>query len=103
MTNNDLKMGADATYEECAQEMTSVYNTLLDLLDDEGRQELMEAQEAWSVFAEKQARFSGGLMRDGTGESLLYLQEICSLMRWRLNALQEAIRERSFSDETRIQ
>ena len=95
MSNYDFRIEADAVYQESALEMQRLYNELLDFLDDQGRRELTDAQEAWSVFAEKQARFSAGLMRGGTGESLLYLQEMNSLTRARVTALHEALRERS--------
>ena len=95
MSNNDLKMAANAEYQKFALEMRHIYTELSALLDYEAKQELEEAQNAWSVFAEKHARFLAGLMRGGTGESLLYLEAMNSLMHARISALREALSERS--------
>jgi uncharacterized protein YecT (DUF1311 family) len=95
MSNQDLKVAADANYQESASEMEAIYNDLFNVLDEEGRHELAEAQKAWIVFAERQAVFSSGLMRGGTAESLLYLEEMNSLVRARVIALREALSERS--------
>lgn len=94
-SNNDLKAAADVGCKESASEMDQVYSELFNVLDDEERRELGDAQKAWSDFAEKHARFTAGLMRGGTGESLLYLEEMNSLLRARLTALREALDERS--------
>jgi uncharacterized protein YecT (DUF1311 family) len=95
MSNRDLKVAADIAYKESASEMQSIYNDLFKVLNDKERRELAEAQDAWRDFAEKQAIFASGLMRGGTGESLVYLEEMHSLTRARITAFRKALSERS--------
>ena len=95
MSHNDLKVAANQTSQESTSEMQRIYNDLFNSLDAEGKRELVEAQNAWKIFAGKQATFSSGVMRGGTGASLIYLDEINSLTLSRVAALREALTERA--------
>jgi uncharacterized protein YecT (DUF1311 family) len=88
-----LKQSAD-DLERADKEMNRVYQRLLAMLDNEGKEKLRLAQRAWLKFRDAQASFDADVFRGGSAAGILDLGARLELTTSRTQSLEGAIEAR---------
>jgi uncharacterized protein YecT (DUF1311 family) len=89
----DLNMAAMADYQAAKAELERLYDALIQTMDDESKEELIEAQKAWEKFIEAQSKVEARDFRGGSGATLLYYDALDSLTRSRVLDLKRIMKE----------
>jgi uncharacterized protein YecT (DUF1311 family) len=80
--------------EKVDQNLNAVYERLFNILDDEGKVKLAEAQSAWRNFQDANASFSADFQRGGTAVDLIRLWVKTDVARARIKELRSEYRAR---------
>ncbi len=92
-SNWEMKIRASGNVKIAEAKLEQIFEELSFKLGKEEKGVLEKSQKAWEIYSRKQAEFAAGSFRGGTGESLVYMLELESLIVDRVASLQSMLDE----------
>jgi uncharacterized protein YecT (DUF1311 family) len=90
-SNYGMKICISAAYDKADAELNRVYKIVKASTSGVERERLVTAQRAWIKFRDAEADYAAASMLGGTGEGLMYMDNILSITSARVNDFTQTI------------
>ncbi len=94
-TQFEMNQCAGKDYKTADAALNQVYQRLVNMLDDEERAQLKEAQTAWIKYRDLNCDFVGDQFKGGTMRPMVYANCLADMTRKRTTELRTQIKERN--------